>query len=107
MNLLKKALETNSEQILSRVINKMTGFPSTKEIALKLAHDIYETRYDYFYSFEFEFIKGEYSFYCDVNTCEHGTGFETSCPIMFRNGEEITVPASFFYEIDFEVKMIN
>lgn len=104
MNLLQKALETNSEQIPSKAIDTMTGFPTAKEIAKSLHEKIYNSRYEYSDSFEFEFIKGSYSFYCDVTTRENGTKFETYCPMIFEDGDEIEVPAGFLYEIDFETK---
>ena len=107
MNITEKAVYTNIDQNPKKAIDLMTGYPSVKEIANELAKEIYERRYEESESFEFEYPNGEYGFFCDVRTYNYSEEFETSDPLMFRNGDEIDVPNGMLYEIDFEVRLIN
>ena len=99
--MLKKALE---QPCPGKSIDKISGIPTIKEIAKKLANEIYNNRFEPYWSWEFEFPKPPYSFYCDV-TVRH-TEFELTCPNMYKDGIETDCPAGILYELTFEIKKI-
>ena len=104
--MLKKILENEKHNGPDKSINTIMGYPTAKEMIKSLYDEIFERRYDESDSFEFDYQKGEYVFFCDVRTYEHSTRVELSCPLLFYQGDEIAPPAGIIYELEYELKKI-
>jgi len=103
----------NSKPMLEKAINQkvpdnslLSGRPTASEMACCLASEIYGKKHEKTFSVEFSFIKGDYSFCCDVRVMDHGQRIECSCPMTFFDGNEIESEPGILYELEYETKKL-
>lgn len=90
--MLQEILNTNTafRCDTEKVIDKLTDTekPTPKEMASKLWDQINDSKYEINDSFTFEFVKGDYTFSCDVNTYNHSKEWVIACPWFTYKDED-------------------